>query len=40
MLPKYTNNIINLSETENLVVVLYFNDIFNLEKPDSFMELV
>lgn len=36
MLPGYTHNIINLSETENLVTVMYCNEIFNPEKPDTY----
>ena len=36
MLPGYTHNIINLSETENLVTVMYCNEVFNPEKPDTF----
>lgn len=40
MLPGYTHNIINLSETENLVTVMYCNEIFNPEKPDTFFEVV
>lgn len=40
MLPGYTHNIINLSETENLVTVMYCNEIFNPEKPDTFFEIV
>ena len=40
MLPGYTHNIINLSETENLVTVMYCNEIFNSEKPDTFFEKV
>lgn len=36
MLPGYTHNIINLSETENLVTVMYCNEIFNSEKPDTY----
>lgn len=36
MLPGYTHNIINLSETENLVTVMYCNEIFNLDKPDTY----
>ncbi len=40
MLPGYTHNIINLSDTENLVTVMYCNEIFNPEKPDTFFELV
>ena len=40
MLPGYTHNIINLSETENLVTVMYCNEIFNPQKPDTFFEKV
>ena len=40
MLPGYTHNIINLSDTENLVTVMYCNEIFNPEKPDTFFEPV
>ena len=40
MLPGYTHNIINLSETENLVTVMYCNEIFNPQKPDTFFEQV
>ena len=40
MLPGYTHNIINLSETENLVTVMYCNEIFNPEKPDTYFEQV
>ena len=40
MLPGYTHNIINLSETENLVTVMYCNEVFNPEKPDTFLEKV
>ena len=40
MLPGYTHNIINLSETENLVTVMYCNEVFNPEKPDTFFEKV
>ena len=36
MLPGYTHNIINLSETENLVTVMYCNEIFNPDKPDTY----
>ena len=36
MLPGYTHNIINLSEAENLVTVMYCNEIFNPEKPDTY----
>ena len=40
MLPGYTHNIINLSETEDLVTVMYCNEVFNPEKPDTFFEPV
>ena len=40
MLPGYIHNIINLSETENLVTVMYCNEIFNPNKPDTFFEKV
>ena len=40
MLPGYTHNIINLSETENLVTVMYCNEVFDPEKPDTFFEKV
>ena len=36
MLPGYTHNIINLSETENLVTVMYCNEIFDPERPDTY----
>lgn len=40
MLPGYTHNIINLSDTENLVTVMYCNEIFDPNKPDTFFEKV
>ena len=40
MLPGYTHNIINLSKTENLVTVMYCNEIFNPQKPDTYFEPV
>ena len=40
MLPGYTHNIINLSETEDLVTVMYCNEIFDPQKPDTFFEKV
>lgn len=36
MLPGYTHNVINLSETENLVTVMYCNEIFDPAKPDTY----
>ena len=40
MLPGYTHNIINLSETENLVTVMWANENFNPNMPDTFFEVV
>lgn len=40
MLPGYTHNIINLSETENLVTLMWANEIFDPNKPDTFFEPV
>jgi UDP-2-acetamido-2,6-beta-L-arabino-hexul-4-ose reductase len=40
MLPGYTHNIINLSETENLVTVMWANECFDPSKPDTFFEKV
>ena len=40
MLPGYTHNIINLSETENLVTVMWANEIFDSNHPDTFFEKV
>ena len=40
MLPGYTHNIINLSDTEDLVTVMWANENFNPEKPDTFYEVV
>ena len=40
MLPGYTHNIINLSDTENLVTVMYCNEIFNPDNPDTYFEPV
>ena len=40
MLPGYTHNIINLSETENLVTVMWANEIFDSTHPDTFFERV
>ena len=40
MLPGYTHNIINLSKTENLVTVMWANENFNPNKPDTFFEVV
>ncbi|MBQ6150481.1 MAG: NAD-dependent epimerase/dehydratase family protein [Mogibacterium sp.] len=40
MLPGYTHNIINLSETENLVTLMWANEVFDPAKPDTFAETV
>ena len=40
MLPGYTHNIINLSDTENLVTVMWANECFDPGKPDTFFEKV
>lgn len=40
MIPGWTHNIINLSQTENLVTVMTCNEIFNPERPDTFGEVV
>ena len=40
MLPGYTHNIINLSDTEDLVTVMYCNEIFNPERPDTYFDPV
>lgn len=40
MIPGWTHNIINLSDTENLVTVMTCNEIFNQERPDTFFEPV
>lgn len=40
MLPGYTHNIINLSDTENLVTVMWANEQFDPMHPDTFFEIV
>ena len=40
MLPGYTHNIINISDTEDLVTVMYCNEIFNPNNPDTYFEKV
>lgn len=40
MLPGYTHNIINLSETERLVTLMWANETFNQNHPDTFGENV
>ena len=40
MLPGYTHNIINLSDTEDLVTVMWANEAFNPARPDTYFEKV
>ncbi len=40
MLPGYTHNIINLSDTENLVTLMWANEQFDSNRPDTFFEKV
>lgn len=40
MIPGYTHNIINLSDTEDLVTVMWANEAFNPERPDTYFEPV
>lgn len=40
MLPGYTHNIINLSDTEDLVTVMYCNEIFDPSRPDTYFDPV
>ena len=40
MLPGYTHNIINLSQTEDLVTLMWANELFDPNKPDTFFEVV
>ncbi len=40
ILPGYTHNIINLSDTEDLVTVMYCNEIFDPERPDTYFDKV
>lgn len=40
LLPGYTHNLINLSETENLVTIMWANEQFDLNHPDTFFEIV
>ena len=40
MLPGYTHNIINLSDKENLVTVMWANECFDKNNPDTFFEIV
>ena len=40
MLPGYTHNIINLSDTKDLVTIMWANELFDPEHPDTFCEQV
>ena len=40
MLPGYTHNIVNLSDTENLVTLMWANEIFDETKPETYREIV
>ncbi len=40
MLPGYTHNIINLSDSKDLVTIMYCNENFNINRPDTFFEKV
>ena len=40
MIPGWTHNIINLSDTENLVTIMTCTEIFNKDRPDTFFEVV
>ena len=40
MLPGYTHSIVNLSETENLVTLMWANECFDPARPDTFFEPV
>ena len=40
MLPGYTHNIINLSDTQDLVTVMWANEAFDPQRPDTFFEKV
>ena len=40
MLPGYTHNIINLSDTEDLVTLMWANESFDPTRPDTYFEPV
>ncbi|MCR5491660.1 MAG: NAD-dependent epimerase/dehydratase family protein, partial [Bacilli bacterium] len=40
MVPGWTHNIINLSDTENLVTIMTCNEVFDKDRPDTFFEVV
>lgn len=40
MIPGYTHNIVNLSDTEDLVTIMWCNEPFDLNRPDTYFDLV
>ena len=40
MIPGYTHNIINLSETKDLVTIMWCNEWFDPNRPDTYFEKV
>ncbi len=40
MLPGFTHDIVNLSDTENLVTLMWANEAFDPARPDTFFEEV
>lgn len=40
MIPGYTHNIVNLSETEDLVTFMWCNECFDPARPDTYSEKV
>ena len=40
MIPGYTHSIVNLSDTEDLVTVMWCNECFDPERPDTYFEEV
>ena len=40
MIPGYTHNIVNLSQTEDLVTFIWCNECFDPKKPDTYFEPV
>ena len=40
MLPGYTHSIINLSDTDDLVTLMWANEVFDCDRPDTFFEKV
>ena len=40
MLPGWTHNIINLSETEPMVTLMWANEVFDPQRPETYREIV